>query len=99
MSDETIPEPTEASPWRPEDGPEPKVTVWPKGDRPALRVWSHGTWRYAVVEARQDWSDGRVFYRVSVDLLGDTSVTSRLYQWPQPGLRASHGSHSAPLPT
>jgi hypothetical protein len=65
----------------------------------AQRVGSHGRWRYAVVEARQDWSDGRVFYRVSVDLRGDTSVTSRLYQWPQPGLRVSHGSHSAPFPT
>lgn len=38
--------------------------------------------------ARQDWADGRVFYQVSVDLRGDTTVTIRMYEWPQPGLRA-----------
>ncbi|WP_433860217.1 hypothetical protein [Streptomyces kronopolitis] len=98
MSDETIPEPTEARPWRqPEDGPEPKVTTWPPGDRPALRVWSHGKWRYAPVMARQDWADGRVFYQLSVDLTGGTSVTARMYQWPQPGLRVAHGSSSEPV--
>ncbi|MFB6505542.1 hypothetical protein ACFC07_22375 [Streptomyces sp. NPDC056099] len=89
MSSETIPEPVEARPWRPEDGPEPKVTTWPNRDRPALSVWSHGKWRFAPVMARQDWSDGRVFYQVSVDLRGDTMVVARMYQWPQPGLRVA----------
>ncbi|MFI7142894.1 hypothetical protein ACIBQ5_35885 [Streptomyces massasporeus] len=91
MSVEEIPEPVPARPWRREDGPEPKVTTWPTGNRPALAVWSHGRWRYAPIMARQDWADGRVFYQVEVDLLGDTTIRARLYQWPQPGLRAEHG--------
>lgn len=44
-----------------------------------------------TVMARQDWADGRVFYQVHVDLLGDTRVSARMYQWPQPGLRAVRG--------
>ncbi|MEV4333641.1 hypothetical protein AB0K02_24400 [Streptomyces sp. NPDC049597] len=90
MSSEEIPGAVEARPWSPDDGPAPRVTTWPRTNRPALRVYSHGVWRYATIEARQDWADGRVFYQVSVDLRGDTHVTTRLYQWPQPGLRASH---------
>ncbi|MFD5583636.1 hypothetical protein ACFWII_07510 [Streptomyces sp. NPDC127063] len=38
---------------------------------------------------RQDWPDGRVSYQVHVDLYGDTRVSVRMYQWPQPGLRAA----------
>ncbi|MBY8868717.1 hypothetical protein [Streptomyces sennicomposti] len=91
-----IQEPEPARPWRPEDGPEPVVWTWPKGDRPALAVWSAGRWRYAPVMARQDWPDGTVRYQVEVDLFGDTSVRSRTYQWPQPGLRTAHRSCSAP---
>lgn len=37
MSEE-IPEPVEQTPWRPEDGPRPKVWTWPRTDRPALYV-------------------------------------------------------------
>jgi hypothetical protein len=85
-----IPEPTVARPWRPSDGAKPKVTTWPPGDRPALKVWSHGAWRYAPVRARQDWADGRVFYQVEVDLRGDTTVVTRMYEWPQPGLRKGY---------
>ncbi|MGW3628021.1 hypothetical protein [Streptomyces sp. NPDC000880] len=92
----SVPEPEEARPWRPEDGPEPTVTTWPYRDRPALEVWSHGKWRYAPVLARQDWSDGSVYYQVSVDLRGDTLVSERMYRWRQPGLRVAHGSQSAP---
>ena len=88
MSAEEIPKPVPARPWRREDGPEPKVTTWPPANRPALAVWSRGRWRYAPIMARQDWPDGRVIYQVEVDLLGDTTVTARAYQWPQPGLRA-----------
>ncbi|GAA5070659.1 hypothetical protein [Streptomyces similanensis] len=92
----TIEEPEPSRPWRPEDGPEPAVWTWPTGDRPALRVWSAGRWRYAPVMARQDWPDGTVRYQVEVDLLGDTSVRARTYQWPQLGLRVAHGSSSTP---
>ncbi|MFD5589336.1 hypothetical protein ACFWII_36805 [Streptomyces sp. NPDC127063] len=92
MSAEEIPEPVPARPWRPEDGPRPKVTTWAAGSEPALMVWSHGRWRYAPVMARQDWADGRVFYQVHVDLLGDNRVSHRMYQWPQPGLRTFPGS-------
>ncbi|MFF9113963.1 hypothetical protein [Streptomyces sp. NPDC014805] len=34
-------------------------------------VWSDGRWRYASIMARQGWAEGRVFYQVHVDLLGD----------------------------
>lgn len=47
MSAEEIPGPVPARPWRPEDGPRPKVTTWPPGKEPALEVWTHGRWRYA----------------------------------------------------
>ncbi|MFE6185535.1 hypothetical protein ACFQ6U_14020 [Streptomyces sp. NPDC056465] len=95
----TIPEAQPAAPWRPEDGPRPTVWVWPRGDRPALRVRSAGRWRYAKVVARQDWSDGTVRYQVEVDLDGSTNVTVLTYQWPQPGLRTAHGSASEPSRT
>ncbi|MER7497071.1 hypothetical protein ABT033_31300 [Streptomyces pharetrae] len=91
-----IPEPELARPWRPEDGPRPVVWTWPPGDRPALKVWSSGRWRYAPVMARQDWADGTVRYQVEVDLRGDTRMSSRTYQWPQPGLRVAHRSGSKP---
>ncbi|MFF4543679.1 hypothetical protein ACFY1J_05440 [Streptomyces sp. NPDC001406] len=92
----TIPEPEAARPWRPEDGPKPEVWTWPNADRPSLKVWSAGAWRSARVMARQNWADGSVRYQVEVDLRGDTMVTIRTYQWPQPGLRKAHGSGSAP---
>ncbi|MET8405918.1 hypothetical protein [Streptomyces sp900116325] len=76
---EKIPEPTEHTPWHPEDGPSPKVWCWPRTDRPALYVWSHGKWRYAPVQARQDWADGRTVYQVDVDLAGTLSVNTRSY--------------------
>ncbi|MFE2181395.1 hypothetical protein [Streptomyces sp. NPDC059455] len=90
----TIPEP--ARPWRPEDGPGAEVWTWPYGDRPALEVWSAGRWRYASVMARQNWADGSVRYQVEVALRGDTMVTVRTYQCPQPGLRKGRASGSEP---
>lgn len=95
----TIPEPEPSRPWRTEDGPPPKVWTWPNDDRPALRVWSAGRWRYAPVLARQDWADGTVRYQVEVDLRGTTSITSCTYVWPQEGLRVAHGSGSEPSRT
>lgn len=92
----TIPEPQPARPWRPENGPPPEVWTWPNGDRPALKVWSAGAWRLAPVMARQNWADGTVRYQVEVDLRGDTMVTVRTYQWPQPGLRKAYASGSEP---
>ncbi|MGW5249622.1 hypothetical protein ACWEQN_38715 [Streptomyces sp. NPDC004129] len=90
MSDTSgIPEPTPARPWRREDGPEPKVTTYPRVGGPVLEVFSHGAWRWAPVAARQDRADSRVFYQVSVDLAGTTSITRRNYEWPQPGLRVA----------
>ncbi|RZU28251.1 hypothetical protein EV284_6417 [Streptomyces sp. BK022] len=94
-STEPVPEPEPSRPWRPDDGPAPEVWAWPAGDRPALGVWSAGRWRYAPVLAKQEWPDGTIRYQVEVDLLGDTTITVRLYQWPQPGLRMAHGSRSA----
>jgi hypothetical protein len=92
----SVEEPVQARPWRPEDGPRPVVWTWPPWDRPALRVWSAGEWRYAPVAARQDFADGTVRYQVEVDLRGDTAVSTVTYQWPQAGLRAAHGSGTEP---
>ena len=84
-----IPDLVEARPWRPGDGPPPKVRTWPPGEQPALWVWLRGKWQYAPVTARQDWADGRVVYQVEVEAEHATEVSARRYQWPQPGLRAA----------
>lgn len=89
MSEE-VAEPEQARPWRAEDGPQPRVQTWSNSERPALRVWSCGAWRWAGVIARQDWPDGRVAYQVEIDAAGTTSVRTRAYWWPQPGLRVAH---------
>jgi hypothetical protein len=89
-------EPVQARLWRPEDGPPPEVWTWPDSNRPALRVFSGGVWRYAFVASRQNWADGTVRYQVEVDLHGTTAVSTVTYQWPQPGLRAAHGSSVEP---
>ncbi|MER7688647.1 hypothetical protein [Streptomyces sp. NPDC097610] len=99
MSSRTPEEPQQARPWRATDGPWPEVWTWPNTDRLALEVWSAGAWRYSPVVARQNWADGTVRYQVEVDLLGDTTVTIRTYQWPQPGLRVAHRSKSEPSKT
>ncbi|MEV7512034.1 hypothetical protein AB0O57_29170 [Streptomyces sp. NPDC091201] len=91
-----IAEPLECRPWQPEDGPAPTVWSWPAGDRPALWVWSRGDWRYAAVQARHTYPDGSVIYQVAIDCDGSTSVVSRSYPWPQPGLRPARTSKSEP---
>ncbi|AWI32629.1 hypothetical protein [Streptomyces tirandamycinicus] len=93
---DTSTEPEQAPPWRPEDGPAPTVWLWPAGNRPGLFVLVNGRWRYAVVQARHDYPDGRVSYQVEVDVHGSTSITSRSYWWPQEGLKAAHGSTVEP---
>lgn len=82
----------EAPPWRPEDGPAPIVTTWPRAARPALKIRVKGTWRYASVTARQEWANGRVAYQVELDADGSTAVTQRTFWWGQPGVRFAHGS-------
>lgn len=74
-------EPEQAPPWRPEYGPKPTVWTWPPGDRPALRVLANGAWRYAAVEARHNYEDGRVAYQVLIDVDGSGSMTHRTYWW------------------
>jgi hypothetical protein len=93
---DSVPDPVEARPWRPDDGPPPHVWTWPRTDPPALLVRRLGRWRWGTVTARQDHADGRVVYQVAVDLDGSTSVTTRLYAWPQPGLRVGRRSASQP---
>ncbi len=44
---EQIEEPEQVPPWRPENGPQPRVWCWPSGDRPALYVYDGGKWKYA----------------------------------------------------
>ncbi|MER6160338.1 hypothetical protein ABT147_33100 [Streptomyces sp. NPDC001868] len=95
MSD-TVSEPREARPWRPEDGPHPVVWSWPPGDRPAFWVWSRGAWRWSAVRARQDWPDGRTAYQVLIDLDGSTAVMARTYWWPHEGLMPAHRSSVQP---
>jgi hypothetical protein len=92
----TVPEPEVACPWRPEDGHRPKVWTWPRTDRPALWVRSHGAERYAPIIAKQEWADGTVHYQVEIDPHGDRRVGMRLYRWPQPGLRITRVSRSRP---
>lgn len=89
----------EARPWRREqDGARPQVATWPNTDLPALWVRSSAGWRYAQICARQIWADGSVYYQVEVDLRGDTTVTTtRLYWWPQPGLRMARASSVEPV--
>ncbi|MFZ4240869.1 hypothetical protein ACOZGD_37615 [Streptomyces murinus] len=96
MSEEDIPEPVQARPWRPQDGPWPKVTVYPATKRPVVQVWSGGQWHRGEVHARQTWRPsrawprGRLVYQVSADLTGDFRGRRLLsYEWPQPGLRAA----------
>ncbi|MFK4122337.1 hypothetical protein [Streptomyces longwoodensis] len=74
----TVLEPEVARPWRPEDGPRPKVWTWPRTDRPALWVWSHGAERYALIVAKQEWAHGTVYYQVEIDPHGDRRVGMRL---------------------
>lgn len=90
-------EPEQAPPWRPEHGPPPKVWTWPPGDRPALRVWANGAWRYAAVTARHDYEDGRYAYHVEIDVDGSASVKHRAYWWrPETGrIKLLHGTRSA----
>ncbi|MFJ4152765.1 hypothetical protein ACIP10_35050 [Streptomyces galbus] len=92
----TASEPEPARPWRLEDGPRPKVWTWPRTDRPALWVRSHGAERYAPILAKQQWPDGTVYYQVEIDPHGDRRVGMRLYRWPQPGLRMARVSQSPP---
>ncbi|MER6392797.1 hypothetical protein ABT236_30580 [Streptomyces sp. NPDC001523] len=96
MSETEPVEPVALRPWSPVDGPVPRVWTWPAGDRPALAVWSCGAWRFAPVTSRHDYADGRVVYQVAIDLDGSTSVRSRLYEWPQPGLRVARRPVSKP---
>ncbi|GAA2237251.1 hypothetical protein GCM10010104_35190 [Streptomyces indiaensis] len=54
-----------------------------------LQSWPCGhKWRDATAQARQAWADGTVHYQVEIDLRGDNSASTRMYRWPQPGLRA-----------
>ncbi|MGP3638234.1 hypothetical protein ACTU45_33810 [Streptomyces sp. 24-1644] len=87
----------ESDPWNPATGaPLPVVWCWPPGARPALLVRTAGQWRYAPVQTRQDYADGRHVYLVAVNLDGATTVTVRRYAWPQPGLRVAPGSPVQP---
>ncbi|MET9323703.1 hypothetical protein ABZX75_26505 [Streptomyces sp. NPDC003038] len=81
----------ESRPWRRRDGPQPRVWCSPPGDRPALYIWSAGSWRYAST-----YRNGRVVYQVAFDPDGSHLIVIRSYAWPQPGLRAAHPAGSQP---
>lgn len=93
---EQIDAPEQVPPWRPEDGPAPRVWCWPPGDQPALYVYDGGRWKYAPVMARLDHADGRTEYQVTLQSDPDRGTVHRAYWWPQPGLRRAHGSHAEP---
>ncbi|GAA2321396.1 hypothetical protein GCM10010234_79040 [Streptomyces hawaiiensis] len=46
------------------------------------------TARIGSGDQNQLWVDGTVRHQVEADLRGDTTVSIRMYQWPQQGLRA-----------
>jgi hypothetical protein len=74
----------EVRPWRPGDGPQPKVHVYPAGQRPMMRVQAQGRWHTATVLARYDFPGGKVAYQVDIDLTIDGSHhvgTTRTYWW------------------
>ena len=97
-------EPEQAPPWRPEHGPPPTVWTWPLGHAPGMFVRANGRWRYAWVQARHEYRDGRTVYHVHVDLDRSLMIRSRFYYWPQDRLRwahpgraeASRGQHARP---
>jgi len=65
-------------------GHKPRVTSWPPGKRPTLRIRVDGQWRRAEVLQRQDFTDGRVRYLCDVwmpDGHGGTTAIARGYWW------------------
>ncbi|MFB7270646.1 hypothetical protein [Streptomyces sp. NPDC056244] len=97
-------EPEQAPPWRPEDGPQPDMSVWPYSGRPALSVRIGARWIYAPVTARADYEDGRIAYHVTIVLPeplsgGQLGAFHRAYWWPQAGrLKVAHGPQVPPIP-
>jgi hypothetical protein len=74
----------EAPPWTEAMGPRPRVTSWPSGKRPTLRIRVGGEWRRAEVLQRQDFADGRVRYLCDVWMpndVGGTTAIARGYWW------------------
>jgi hypothetical protein len=90
-------EPEQATPWRPEDGPEPESLRYRHGHRPALHVLVDRRWRLMIVDTRDTYADGRVAYHGDMHLPYPTDrrivmTYRRAYWWPQPGrLRIAHG--------
>jgi hypothetical protein len=81
-------EPEQARPWAPEDGPEPRMTIYSYGHKPALRALVDGHWLWMDVGMRADYQDGRVAYHGDIQLPypgGNWQSHRRAYWWPQPG--------------
>jgi hypothetical protein len=76
-------EAAEMRPWRSEDGPPPRMRVYPYGERPLLAIRIAGRWRRCPVRARADWADGRIAVHVDVFLWdrGGWSTFPRAYEW------------------
>lgn len=76
-------EAVEMRPWRPSDGPSPRVRVYPPAARPLLRIRMGGQWRLCPVRARGDLSDGRIAYHVDVRVREKEGWATfpRVYQW------------------
>ena len=83
----------EARPWNPSDGPGPQVLVYPPDARPSMWVRAGGEWRHGTVVGRHDYRGGRHVYQIEVRLPderdGIEGTHTRLYEWPQPGLKAA----------
>lgn len=90
----------EAPPWREGAGPAPRVTVYPHGQQPLMRIRIDGAWRTATVRARHDYPDGRIVYQVDIRLParpgypddpGAMETYSRTYWWDPAAMRPVKG--------
>ncbi|MEU0991238.1 hypothetical protein [Streptomyces sp. NPDC005953] len=74
-------------------GDAPRTHVYPGNSQPALWVYAEGRWRWATVQARQTYRDGRVVYLVNLTLTGVDGIEgvyARSYAWGQDALEVAH---------
>jgi hypothetical protein len=79
-TDQPTHEATEIRPWRVGD-PEPHIRTYPHGREPLLWIYTHGRWRYAVVQARHTYSD-LLAVQTQIQISDRTRGNySRTYRW------------------
>ncbi|MFK8844133.1 hypothetical protein [Streptomyces sp. Ac-502] len=80
--------PEQIPPWRPEDGPEPRVRCRPPGDQATLYI-DVGAGTYAPVVARLGHADGRTEYQVAFQADRGRRTVHQASWRPRPGLRVT----------